>query len=294
MFDVPVVLMIYNRPELTRQVFSAIRMIRPATLFIIADGPKNEADAVLCAAARQAVTAVDWPCQVHRLYAAENMGVARRPLTGLNQVFQQVEAAIILEDDTLPDLSFFEFCRELLNHYKHDPSILLIGGTNLCGHIDIQAAYGTSRFYLPPWGWASWRRSWQQYDFTMHDWAQFKSKWALQVPETFAFWETFLDRYSQKLSSWDVQLCYTLWRTKTKAIIPKQNLVRNLGYHAQATFTKLSKSFVLDLPLQSCTLPLEHPLAKTPDLDTLIEPKVIRFLEEIMQFNQRSGIVLNH
>lgn len=287
MFEVPVVLLIYNRQEVTRQVFSVIRQIQPKELFVIADGPKDEKDAIQCNKTRQIINEIDWKCNIHTHFAAENRGVARRPATGLNWVFDQVEKAIILEDDTLPDLSFFEFCSQLLHRYEHDESVLAISGTNLCGQLEIEASYGFSRFVLPPWGWASWRRAWQLYDFQMADWQILKSSFSPLLKNTFPFWEKFLDRYSQKLSSWDVQWNYTLWKEKSWVILPKQNLIQNLGYNESATFTKLSESFILDLPLETCCFPLIHPTQKMINLDAEIEPKVIQFLEEIMQFNRR-------
>lgn len=284
MFEVPVVFMIYNRPALTRQVFEVIRQVQPQELYIIADGPKNKEDAVLCNKARQIIQKIDWKCNVYTHFSDYNIGVAKCPADGLHWVFNQVEQAVILEDDTLPHPSFFNYCKALLDYYKHDESIMCIGGTNLCGSVDVEVSYGFSRFSLPPWGWASWRRAWKLYDFEMKNWMSNKNS-LLHFVNNFPFWETFLDRYSQKLSSWDVQWNYTLWQEKGWAIIPKNNLIRNLGYNESATFTKVTESFILDLPLQTCSFPLIHPTSKIPNLDAAMELKVIQFMKEIMLAN---------
>ena len=116
----PVVLVLYNRPDTLREVFAAVAAGRPSQLFLVADGPKDEADARRCAAARAVVQEVDWPCDVRRNFANENMGVKCRLPTGLDWVFSQVEEAIVLENDCVPSQSFFRFCTELLLRYRND------------------------------------------------------------------------------------------------------------------------------------------------------------------------------
>ena len=114
--ETPVALIVFNRPEPTRRVFAAIAKARPSRLLLIADGPRpdRQRESNQCAEVRNIVSAVDWPCQVQADFADENMGCRRRVISGLDWVFSQVEEAIILEDDCVPDPSFFPFCSELL------------------------------------------------------------------------------------------------------------------------------------------------------------------------------------
>src|SRR3982074_654392 len=107
----PVAFIIFNRPERTAEVFAAIRAARPPQLFVIADGPRTgvQSDAAKCAAVRAMIENVDWPCQVFRRFADENLGLRRNVSEGLDWVFGQTERAIILEDDCLPDPTFFPF-----------------------------------------------------------------------------------------------------------------------------------------------------------------------------------------
>src|SRR5205809_2040109 len=129
----PVAFIIFNRPEVTERVFAAIRAARPTMLFLIADGPRSnvDSDAARCAAAREAVARVDWPCQILRKFAESNLGLRRNVSEGLDWVFSQTEEAIILEDDCLPDPSFFRFCDELLECHRDDATVGMICGTNL-------------------------------------------------------------------------------------------------------------------------------------------------------------------
>ena len=125
---VPVALFIFNRPDLTRQVFARIREARPERLLIIADGPRNDrpGESELCAATRTTVETIDWDCDVERNFSDINLGCRERVSSGLDWVFSQREEAIILEDDCLPDGSFFRYCAELLEHYRRDERVVSI------------------------------------------------------------------------------------------------------------------------------------------------------------------------
>ena len=131
----PVALIVFNRPEPTRRVFAAVAAARPSHLLLIADGPRADrpGEAERCDMVRKIVSAVDWPCKVDTKFAAENMGCRRRVISGLDWVFSLVEDAIILEDDCIPDQTFFPFCSELLDRYREKSQIGFIAGFNSLG-----------------------------------------------------------------------------------------------------------------------------------------------------------------
>ena len=242
-----VAFIIFNRPEVTERVFAAIRAARPPVLFLIADGPRPNvpADEAQCAATRNVVEKVDWPCQVWRKFAQSNLGLRRNVSEGLDWVFGQTEEAIILEDDCLPDPSFFPFCDELLERYREDATVGMICGTNLAPRqitAESAASYYFSR-YCYIWGWATWRRAWRCYDREMNDWPSLgKNGWLKEKVATSTainFWRRhFDDCYEQHpdgLNTWDVQLVFAFWRHAMRSIVTKENLVRNLGVGASAT-----------------------------------------------------------
>ena len=122
-FKTPVLFIIFNRPETTMQVFERIRQARPPKLFIVADGARKDkpGEAEKCEQCRAIKDMVDWQCEVYTNFADENIGCKNRVASGISWVFEQVEEAIILEDDCLPNMSFFRFCQEMLEKYKNDP-----------------------------------------------------------------------------------------------------------------------------------------------------------------------------
>src|SRR5689334_6181116 len=114
--ETPVVLCVYNRPELTEHVLEVLRKVRPTHILVVADGPKSDDphERRKCDEVRGMIEAIDWPTQIQWNVSPSNLGCRARIQTGLSWAFSLIEEAIVLEDDCVPDASFFEFCRLLL------------------------------------------------------------------------------------------------------------------------------------------------------------------------------------
>ena len=210
----PVALIIFNRPDLTEIVFEAIRQAKPQKLLVVADGPRSPEEAEKCDRTRAIIDRVDWDCQVLTNFSDTNLGSKYRISSGLDWVFSQVEEAIILEDDCLPSPSFFYFCQELLEKYRDDDRIMHIGGTNIqFGQSRTPYSYYFSK-YAQIWGWASWRRAWQNYDVEIANWKEFKSSEIIKSvhtnPYEQRYWFDILERvYKKSLNTcWDYQWNY--------------------------------------------------------------------------------------
>lgn len=260
----PVVLLFYNRPKPLREVFAAISEARPSQLFLVADGPKDQQDAQLCAAARAVVERVDWPCTVHRNYADVNMGTKLRVPSGLDWVFGQVEEAIILEDDCVPSLSFFPFCTELLNRFRDDTRIMEIAGSNYqMGRRCTPYSYYFSR-YWSVWGWATWRRAWAHFDVHMRRWPELRDAGFLDevLPDRVErdYWsERFNSAYSGRFTRvWDWQWLFTIWRQNGLSVVPELNLITNIGFGPDATNYKTASSPFAFQPRHEIT-EIRHP-----------------------------------
>jgi hypothetical protein len=268
--ETPVVLIVFNRPEPTLRVFEAIAKARPSRLLIIADGPRPDRpeESDLCAEVRQIVARIDWPCKVDTNFAAENMGCRRRVISGLNWVFSLVNEAIILEDDCLPDQSFFQYCSELLERYRDNEKIGMIAGFNFEGSFPHSCSYYFSPL-APIWGWATWRRSWQQYDEEMNGWPEAKQNGMLRrlFPNgrVIAYWERMFDRMVDGIgpNTWDYQWVYTSWTRNWLNIVPATNLIQNIGFGHDATHTIKSDPLAA-IPADRIRFPLHHPSTIVP------------------------------
>lgn len=263
----PVALMVFNRPEHTSLVFQSVREARPARLLLVADGPRpgRGGEAELCAQVRRIVGEVDWPCQVSTCFSEVNLGCGLRMATGLDWIFDQVEEAIILEDDCVPHPTFFRYCQELLERYRDDARVMHIAGNNsgIAGSSS-EFSYYFSR-YTHCWGWATWRRAWRCYDF---DVAQLDEAVAgARLDGIFArsndlkgWLELFRQVHGDRAKhTWDYQWTFACWINGGLSILPNQNLISNVGFGPDATHTKDSDSSFACLPVGAMEFPLRHP-----------------------------------
>ena len=174
--ETAVLFLIFNRPENTDKVFKKIKNVKPKKLYIAADGPRenNINDKVNCLKAREVINKIDWNGEVKTLFRDKNLGCKLAVSSAIDWFFENEEMGIILEDDCLPDPSFFYFCQELLQKYKDDKRVMMISGFNyLLNSLEIRESYFFSNYY-PIWGWATWRRAWKLYDNEMKNWDYFK------------------------------------------------------------------------------------------------------------------------
>ena len=248
----PIAFIIFNRPGVTERVFARIRQAHPEKLFIIADGPRadHSEDVEKCAAAQRVLKdGVDWPCEVNRDFAENNLGCKKRVSSGLDWVFSQVEEAIILEDDCLPDPSFFPYCEELLARYRDEPRIMHIGGTNFQRwRKRTFYSYYFSK-YNHVWGWATWRRAWEKYDRDLHSWRNGPCRAIIE--ESFdsererKYWIKIFDQIGNapgSIDSWDFSWTYSCWAQRGLSICPVINLVENIGIGEDSTHTGTAAS----------------------------------------------------
>jgi hypothetical protein len=241
----PVALLIFNRPKNTAHVLGAIRAYKPETLLVVADGPRpaRPDDITLCADTRAVVeNGVDWPCNLKLCYADSNMGCGIRVSSGLDWVFSDVEEAIILEDDTVPNPTFFAFCGELLERYRNEPKVFSICGDSVIYPLlKAKCSYRFSSFFSP-WGWATWRDRWAQYDFSMKFWPSLRDGGRLsQVIPEYDWrdrWSTLMDATAAgKIDTWDYQWISLIWQQRGLVIQSTNNLIMNIGTGADASHT---------------------------------------------------------
>lgn len=162
----PVVLIAFNRPNLTARTLAAIRAAAPRQLFVIADGPRRDApqDLDACRATRAVLDEIDWPCEVHRRYAETNLGLEANVELGLDWVFARVARAIVLEDDCVADPTFFRFAGELLDRYRDDRRVWYLTGNGLGLRRELfgEKSYAFSA-WSSVWGWATWADRWHHH-----------------------------------------------------------------------------------------------------------------------------------
>jgi hypothetical protein len=272
--DTPVLLVVFNRPDTTARVFERVREARPRRLFVAADGPRpgRPEDRERCAATRAVVERVDWPCEVLRDYSDENLNCRRRPQTAIRWAFSHAERLIVLEDDCLPEATFFRFCDEMLERHALDARVMCVTGTNLLGSWNAERQSYHFSLVGNGWGWASWRRAWDLYDPEMRAWSSAEAR-AIVARELFALARStsraacYDLTHAGKLDAWDYQweLCRVLQSGLT--VVPSVNLVCNIGCGADATHTVDGNARFSGLPVEPLRFPLRRPLGVVRDVE---------------------------
>ena len=245
----PVLLIIFKRPELTRRVLRSIAAAKPSTLLVAADGPRGEFEAEACAQTRAVISEIDWPCNVITNFADKNLGCGIRVYTAIDWALSIFQEVIILEDDCVPNPSFFTFCEELLATYRDDERVMHISGNNFVDRASASPySYRFSK-YTHAWGWATWRRAWQYFDWSVSRWPELQAAGILDAccsdPYEREYWRPIFDRMHEGAPDvWDYQWNLACWSQSGLAVLPNVNLVSNIGFGEDATHTKDDNEFL--------------------------------------------------
>ena len=263
----PVLFIAFNREEPARIVMEAIRAAKPPRLYFACDGPRNEAEKERCEKVRALVSIVDWDCEVFTRFSAINLGVMRAESGAMDWFFENEEEGIILEDDTCPDQSFFWYCQELLERYRHDDRVWCIMGNNLMTEWKVKeeaSYYFSAHGYGAYWGWAGWRRVWRKYDVEMKDWPTCRDSGMIEghflnKAERIEAYKLCESQYTGVIRSWDYQMDLARILSRGVTCMPRVNLVDNIGFGTDGTHTvsELDRRNKADRGVLS--FPLQHP-----------------------------------
>jgi len=249
MLKTPILFLIFNRPDTTEKVFEIIKAQKPKYLYVAADGarPEKDGEAEKCVQTREIINKIDWDCEVKTLFRDENLGCKAAVSSAVTWFFEQVEEGIILEDDCLPNPSFFSYCETLLEKYRDDARIMCISGENPLDEPICSKSYFFSK--IPHiWGWASWRRAWNLYDVEFQGFDTFLKFNIIQnifeQKEAQKYWNKIFSRVKNgEINTWDYQWTYALFVNNGLCIVPNKNMVSNIGFgHAEAAHTSKNEN----------------------------------------------------
>lgn len=274
--DLSVLLIFFARPNTLSPVFEAVKKARPAKLFLACDGARagNARDVDAIAQCKKIVEDIDWDCEVHTRYSIENLGCGKGPASAISWAFEYTDKLLILEDDCVPDDTLFPFMKEMLDKYAMDERVGLISGFNHfkdwdCG--EYSYCFTKTGATL---GWGTWKRVWEKYDYTIQ---------AINEPQC----EKLLSRVfchkrmkkarinswkktatavqEEGVNYWDVQFGFLKYAQSYLCIVPKGNLIYNIGVGAGSTHTENATESawkpgkILFMPTVPMQFPLNHP-----------------------------------
>lgn len=274
--DVPVLLIFFARPDTLEKVFESIKEARPSTLLLWQDGPRDGRpdDIENVMKCREIVEDIDWDCTVHKMYNEKNYGCDPSTFYSHKWAFSIVDKCIVLEDDFYVDQSFFPYCKELLDKYENDNRINHICGFNLLGEAkDCPNDYLFS--FTGSGAWASWKRvadGWDEtYSFLNNEY--YINNLRKKYGKRFDLWyNTAIRHKNTGKAFWESILGFDCILNNRYAIIPKKNLVSNIGLtygstHSNAEMHLLTKrqQSIFNNPVFEMNFPLKHPEYIVPD-----------------------------
>lgn len=272
----PILFVIFNRPDTTRAVFEEIRKARPPRLYIAADGPRDNrpGEDALCRQTRDIVSDIDWDCEVKTLFSDKNLGCGIAVSKAISWFFENEPEGIILEDDILPHPDFFLYCDEMLEKYRSDDSVGMIGGHSIIyKDVDRQASYG---FHSVPqiWGWATWRNRWKLFDYKLSGFSEKQLVHSLKnnyryTTKQIIFWKIIHHKMTHSAQDhiWDYQWAIILLSLGKLNVAPYKSLTKNIGFTPDATHTFEARPEEANM-VTHAILPLSHPNKVELDYET--------------------------
>jgi hypothetical protein len=249
-FDVPILIIAFNRYLTTKKVLNSLRDIKPKKIYLSLDFPRvgNANDIEEQKKIMSLFEDIDWECEVNINKQKENQGCKYGPAKAIDWFFENEDKGIILEDDIVAKSFFFKYCEELLEKYEFDDRVGLICGTNFASNRDsIGGSYDFS-YYNHIWGWATWKRAWVKNEIEMDSWKQEGEGVIAKIfsdIKSKKYWEYYFERaFQNKIDAWDYQWLYSCWKHDMLAILPKESLVENIGFGDNATHTFTAPKFV--------------------------------------------------
>lgn len=277
LYGVPIVLFLFKRKDYLEKIVSVLRGIRPSRIYLLSDQGRNEQEKrLVCEVREMALQLIDWPCDVVKFFASQNLGVYKNIALGAKRVFEKEKWAIFLEDDNLPDPYFFTFCREMLERFERDDKVIWICGTNYLEEYENnrKESYFFTQHMLPC-GWASWSHKFAEYDFelsllsdpkAMSVFIKSFSNHALARQQLALIrHERIRKRQTGKYLSWDYHMQLTLRAKGLLGVTPSRNLINNIGVDQHSTHGGVSNEIEMtirfcNIPTKALSEPFIHPM----------------------------------
>lgn len=244
-FDTPILFLTYKRFNTAKKVFEVIKKIKPRKLYFASNAAKKKdyyKEIEMVERVRSLLNEINWKCKVVKIFHKKHLPVSESIPKSISIFFKSEKEGIIIEDDCLPSKDFFQFCKIMLKTYKNK-NINVI-----CGSRFVRSKKSEIYFskYNHAWGWATWRNSWKKFDPSIKFWKKFKNskKWTSQnnLIEK-KYWEKIFDlTYKKKINTWDYAWTASAWYHNQLSIIPPVNLINNIGFGPDATWTIKSKN----------------------------------------------------
>ena len=270
----------FNRPDLLERVLANLHGTQKRKVFASIDGPRPDrpGDRERCARVRAVIDTISWASECHVKAEETNLGCGPAVASAISWALREVPEIIVIEDDCLPHPSFLSFCDELLERYRHDERVMHIAGTNWGADDGRYAGYSYAfSSFAPIWGWATWRRAWDLYDYDLESWPRVKRSGLAAGMAVSPRFRRLLERDWELVragrGTWDHQWQYAVLRHHGLSVSPATNMLINIGQRADATQQQGRDRILSSSNLDEMEFPLRHPpeVARNASVESVFE-----------------------
>jgi len=240
MYDLPILILTYNRPKHLSKVLFKLKKINPKKIYISCDGPKNNFDKKKILIIQKKIKLISSKTKVISNFFKINQGIRLAPQKGITWFFKKEKIGIILEDDCVPSNFFFKYMRHLLPKYENDKKIFAISGYNPFGKTKFgNGTYFPSNYFLC-WGWGSWRRSWnssaKKIDYFLYKNTTNNLKAKFENKIEIRYWKKIINLvHNNLIKTWDIQFLISAWKNNSYCLLPNVNMINNIGFDNSGT-----------------------------------------------------------
>ncbi|MEO8414425.1 MAG: hypothetical protein ABI472_12235 [Ginsengibacter sp.] len=247
----PIALFVYNRPWHTQKTLEALSdndLAKESTLYIFADGPKENATAhelQKIEETREIIKSKQWCKDVIVSEKEKNIGLADSIISGVTEVVNKHEKIIVLEDDIVTSKGFLKYMNDALNFYEKEEKVMHISGYMF----PVKTLLPPTFFYNPTscWGWATWQKAWKhfnndaQYLLTAIDNKALQSRFNIENSHDFC--DQLKANADGRLKTWAIKWYASVFILQGLSLHPFPSLVNNIGMDSSGENCDTSSAF---------------------------------------------------
>jgi len=245
----PIALFVYRRTRRLNEVLDALEAcpeFAHSDVYVFSDGPRDEPSARDVAAVRELVRS-RLRANMRLIESPGSKGLDPSILEGVSRLLEEHGRVIVLEDDLLVAPNLLTWFNAALDRYEEAPEVMQISGHMMNAPSLRSLQEGVFLPFITSWGWATWKRAWDQFDPEAKGWDQLAADKALRrrfdLGGAFPF-ARMLEQHMQaeeRLRAWDIRWYWTVFRCGGLALFPPETLVLNVGTDSLASHNLLKR-----------------------------------------------------